>query len=641
MSAGGWGYAIAAAINGGLKGMQLAKGWEQQEEDAAFQKEERAQKRTAWADASTEKQALKDAAQPIAVQQYTAGQQAVDKVGGAEFGPPQIDVSQVPANPAEPVGFKAGKQSFMDQTAAQRYADEQNTPMGMAQRQVDAYTKIGKPKEAMAISTQILQQQEAQQKQADRQWRDDLGRAMQSGHEGLAKLASASSIGPMTGMSVKLVDNGDGTVSYVSVGADGSAKPIPGIPAFKNDQDGVTQAAYMLDRTITPEQRHAAMLQERQFKQQQSIADRNYQLQLNTQGRQDRLANMQLEESGIKLENLKSDAKIPAAVKAQVQTAQDELKSLNQIIYKAQADGTFQAESPQAKQLMDRQKALSNEIKAALFPYSTKDKAGADPAGWRSGGPATGGGKGAPNSYKDPAWDGYEAEAAKTVGIPTEVLRTARVNGERSNGDQVSSKGARGVYQFIPATRDAVLKKYGYDAYSSDPKEQSLAAAALLKEISGRNGGDWGKTFAGYNGGISGEKGTNPTRENREYVQRTMAGMPSVAGAPRAPISAASGRPVAIAVQQGGDAAAQLPQELTVAQLANYKPEYDKQLKEMSHGSRLRFEGDAALYAHAIDASKQRESVAASKKERDEELRKEQAKARALSPGFAIAAMPR
>ena len=78
MAAGGWGYALAAAINGGLRGMQMTKDWARQDEEDAFKKEERAQQRQGWNDLATEKQALKDAAQPIAVQQYTAGQRAVD-----------------------------------------------------------------------------------------------------------------------------------------------------------------------------------------------------------------------------------------------------------------------------------------------------------------------------------------------------------------------------------------------------------------------------------------------------------------------------------------------------------------------------------------------------------------------------------
>lgn len=126
-----------------------------------------------------------------------------------------------------------------------------------------------------------------------------------------------------------------------------------------------------------------------------------------------------------------------------------------------------------------------------------------------------------PNSYKDPAWDKAELAASQVTGVPAEVIRSIRMNGEKSNGDQVSSKGARGVYQFIESSRNAFKKKYGVDAYSEDPNEQSLAAAYHLKEGYGRTK-DWARTVAGYNGGISGEKGTNTTDENINYVKRVM-----------------------------------------------------------------------------------------------------------------------
>ena len=131
-------------------------------------------------------------------------------------------------------------------------------------------------------------------------------------------------------------------------------------------------------------------------------------------------------------------------------------------------------------------------------------------------------------SYSAPLWDAAEAAAAEKTGVPVEVMRTIRTVGERSNGDQVSPKGARGVYQFIPSSRDAFLKKYGIDAYSEDPAEQALATAHHLKESYDRTG-SWDKAMAGFNGGISAEKGTNATTENRDYASRTSA---ALAGAP-------------------------------------------------------------------------------------------------------------
>ena len=108
----------------------------------------------------------------------------------------------------------------------------------------------------------------------------------------------------------------------------------------------------------------------------------------------------------------------------------------------------------------------------------------------------------APISYKDPAWDTAEAEAAKRTGVPKEVLAAIRTQGEKSNGDQISPKGAKGVYQFMPKTERLFFEKYGVSAYSDDPVEQATAAAYHLKESYARTK-DWGLAAAGYNGVLS------------------------------------------------------------------------------------------------------------------------------------------
>lgn len=120
-------------------------------------------------------------------------------------------------------------------------------------------------------------------------------------------------------------------------------------------------------------------------------------------------------------------------------------------------------------------------------------------------------------SYKDPRWNDFEAAAEAKYGLPAGMLSTIRTKGERSNADQVSSAGARGVYQFIPSTRDAVLKKYGVDAYGS-PAQAAMAAAALLKENMQRTGSAYG-AIQQYHGG------TDPRNygpQNAAYMDRTM-----------------------------------------------------------------------------------------------------------------------
>lgn len=126
--------------------------------------------------------------------------------------------------------------------------------------------------------------------------------------------------------------------------------------------------------------------------------------------------------------------------------------------------------------------------------------------------------------FDDPAWDAAEARAAAKHGVPQSVLKTIRTVGERSNFDQVSDKGAQGVYQFVKGTRDAFKKKYNIDAYGDTTDEQTEAAALHLKESYERTK-DWKKAMAGFNGGISGEKGTNTTPENVAYAQRTGAAL--------------------------------------------------------------------------------------------------------------------
>jgi len=124
-----------------------------------------------------------------------------------------------------------------------------------------------------------------------------------------------------------------------------------------------------------------------------------------------------------------------------------------------------------------------------------------------------------PISYKDPVWDAAEAEASKATGVPAEVIKAIRLAGEKSNSDQVSPKGAKGVYQFMPTTERLFAKKYGVSAYSDNPVEQATAAAYHLKDSYSRTK-DWALAAAGYNGGPAGEKNPHFTAETSAYYAR-------------------------------------------------------------------------------------------------------------------------
>lgn len=113
-----------------------------------------------------------------------------------------------------------------------------------------------------------------------------------------------------------------------------------------------------------------------------------------------------------------------------------------------------------------------------------------------------------PERYDDPVYDEAEAEASRITGVPQALLRSIRMNGERSNASAVSSAGARTPYQVIPGTRQGIVKNYKVDPWK-DPRSAALGAAYVLREQAGNPGpGQWGpqqalRATAGYFGGAA------------------------------------------------------------------------------------------------------------------------------------------
>jgi hypothetical protein len=126
-----------------------------------------------------------------------------------------------------------------------------------------------------------------------------------------------------------------------------------------------------------------------------------------------------------------------------------------------------------------------------------------------------------PISYKDPAYAAADAATSSRLGLPVGMLDAIRTAGEKTNSDQTSSAGARTPYQIIPATRDAILKQYGIDAYLS-PETASEAAGILLRDSMKRAGGDPEKAVREYHGGTD-PKNWGPI--NEAYWKRVSASM--------------------------------------------------------------------------------------------------------------------
>ena len=127
----------------------------------------------------------------------------------------------------------------------------------------------------------------------------------------------------------------------------------------------------------------------------------------------------------------------------------------------------------------------------------------------------------APNSYKDPFWSDLASSTEQKLGLPSGLLKSVLLYGERSNADQVSDANAKTPFQIIPATRKAVLDKYGVDAYLS-PQNAAEAAGLLLKESLQRNKGDIKLAAAEYHGGTD-PKNWGP--RTKSYIERVTAGV--------------------------------------------------------------------------------------------------------------------
>lgn len=89
-----------------------------------------------------------------------------------------------------------------------------------------------------------------------------------------------------------------------------------------------------------------------------------------------------------------------------------------------------------------------------------------------------------------------ETQYGLTPGILAALTRAE----SGGNMKAVSSAGARGMTQFMPGTRDDMIRKYGVDPWK-DPESALKATAIYLAEIREKVGNDPKKMLAGYNWG--------------------------------------------------------------------------------------------------------------------------------------------
>lgn len=125
-----------------------------------------------------------------------------------------------------------------------------------------------------------------------------------------------------------------------------------------------------------------------------------------------------------------------------------------------------------------------------------------------------------PESYKDTLYAQLDSSTEKKLGLPVGLLSSVRSYGERSNHSQTNELGTATVYQFTPATRKAILDKYGLDVTLS-PENASEGAGLLLQESLKRNQGNPVDAVGEYIGGTDRK---NWGKTTQAYIGRVMAG---------------------------------------------------------------------------------------------------------------------
>jgi soluble lytic murein transglycosylase-like protein len=121
--------------------------------------------------------------------------------------------------------------------------------------------------------------------------------------------------------------------------------------------------------------------------------------------------------------------------------------------------------------------------------------------------------------YNDPRLDAFTSVVEDRYGLPRDLLLAVKNAGERSNTTQVSKKGAKGVMQFIDATR----KIYPHDW--RDPFASIDAAGRYFVDLMKMSKGDPKAAIAQYNGGTKSRQAVMrgeeiPFEETRKYWSR-------------------------------------------------------------------------------------------------------------------------
>lgn len=116
-------------------------------------------------------------------------------------------------------------------------------------------------------------------------------------------------------------------------------------------------------------------------------------------------------------------------------------------------------------------------------------------------------------------------EAANTYGVSSTLLKSIARAESNFNTSAVSSAGAVGIMQLMPATAASLGVTDSYDAY-----QNIMGGANLISQLLARYNGDTSLALAAYNAGsanVDKYGGIPPFSETQNYVQKVLSYMGS------------------------------------------------------------------------------------------------------------------
>ena len=119
-----------------------------------------------------------------------------------------------------------------------------------------------------------------------------------------------------------------------------------------------------------------------------------------------------------------------------------------------------------------------------------------------------------------PAYDDLIKEAAHRHGLPEALIRAVIMAESAFDPLAVSSAGAQGLMQLMPALSDELGVSNAFD-----PRQNIMAGAKYLKSLLEGQKGNIELALASYNAGpgnVKRYKGIPPFKETRRYVEKIM-----------------------------------------------------------------------------------------------------------------------